>query len=98
MGLALMGKVPNLLHLLYNISANVLISMSGSGCRARTMISDFGLCKKITNGRMSFSRRSGGIPGTDGWIAPEVLKNLEKRSPVQSHRMVFKQFFSYIFI
>lgn len=46
--------------------ANVLLSVNGGGGRVRTMISDFGLCKKITNGRMSFSRRSGGIPGTEG--------------------------------
>jgi len=26
---------------------------------------------------MSFSRRSGGVPGTDGWIAPEVLRNAD---------------------
>lgn len=36
------------------------------------MISDFGLCKKLQLGRVSFSRRSG-ITGTDGWIAPEML-------------------------
>lgn len=38
----------------------------------RAMISDFGLCKKLKTGRMSFSRRSG-VAGTDGWIAPEML-------------------------
>lgn len=38
------------------------------------MISDFGLCKKLTAGRMSFSRRSGAA-GTEGWIAPEMLEN-----------------------
>lgn len=37
------------------------------------MISDFGLCKKLNYGRTSFSRRSG-ITGTEGWIAPEMLK------------------------
>ncbi|KAH7943234.1 hypothetical protein HPB52_006546 [Rhipicephalus sanguineus] len=36
------------------------------------MISDFGLCKKLSHGRLSFSRKSG-ITGTDGWIAPEML-------------------------
>ena len=36
------------------------------------MISDFGLCKKLAAGRMSFSRRSGAA-GTEGWIAPEML-------------------------
>jgi serine/threonine-protein kinase/endoribonuclease IRE1 len=38
----------------------------------RAMISDFGLCKKLKTGRISFSRRSG-VAGTDGWIAPEML-------------------------
>jgi len=42
------------------------------------MISDFGLCKKMTPGRNSFSKRSG-IAGTEGWIAPEMLK-LENRT------------------
>jgi len=58
--------------------ANVLLSVGPNGTQVKTLISDFGLCKKITNGRMSFSRRSGGIPGTDGWIAPEVIKNMSK--------------------
>eukprot|EP00095_Tigriopus_kingsejongensis_P001876 maker-scaffold70_size417918-snap-gene-2.12 protein:Tk01876 transcript:maker-scaffold70_size417918-snap-gene-2.12-mRNA-1 annotation:"hypothetical protein DAPPUDRAFT_305906" len=51
---------------------NVLISMPGSKGEIRAMISDFGLCKKLKMGRMSFSRRSG-VAGTDGWIAPEVM-------------------------
>ncbi|CAL8124111.1 unnamed protein product [Orchesella dallaii] len=55
--------------------ANVLLSEQHG--RVRTVISDFGLCKKLQNGRMSFSRRSGGVPGTDGWIAPEVLRNAD---------------------
>ena len=38
------------------------------------MISDFGLCKKLKIGRMSFSRRSG-VAGTEGWIAPEMMTN-----------------------
>lgn len=37
------------------------------------MISDFGLCKKLNYGKNSFSRRSG-VTGTEGWIAPEMLK------------------------
>lgn len=53
--------------------ANVLLGVGVSGGGVRTLISDFGLCKKIQNGRMSYSRRSGGVPGTDGWIAREVL-------------------------
>lgn len=44
------------------------------------MISDFGLCKKLAVGRHSFSRRSG-VPGTEGWIAPEVLSEDFKDNP-----------------
>uniref|UniRef100_A0A1A8FGK7 Serine/threonine-protein kinase/endoribonuclease IRE1 n=2 Tax=Nothobranchius TaxID=28779 RepID=A0A1A8FGK7_9TELE len=51
---------------------NILVSMPNAHGRVRAMISDFGLCKKLAVGRHSFSRRSG-VPGTEGWIAPEVL-------------------------
>merc|ERR1711892_1027830 len=51
---------------------NVLISTPGKKGDVRAMISDFGLCKKLKVGRMSFSRRSG-VAGTEGWIAPEML-------------------------
>lgn len=37
------------------------------------MISDFGLCKKLNKDKASLSRRSG-VTGTDGWIAPEMMK------------------------
>ncbi len=52
---------------------NVLISMPGRRGDVRAMISDFGLCKKLKVGRMSFSRRSG-VAGTEGWIAPEMME------------------------
>jgi serine/threonine-protein kinase/endoribonuclease IRE1 len=51
---------------------NVLISQPDSGGNVKALISDFGLCKKLTAGRISFSRRSGAA-GTEGWIAPEML-------------------------
>lgn len=51
---------------------NVLLSVPNAHGEVRAMISDFGLCKKLQKGRMSFSRRSG-VTGTDGWIAPEML-------------------------
>ena len=51
---------------------NVLISAPNRKGEVRAMISDFGLCKKLKVGRMSFSRRSG-VAGTEGWIAPEML-------------------------
>lgn len=51
---------------------NVLISMPDARGQVRAIISDFGLCKKLAVGRMSFSRRSGAA-GTEGWIAPEML-------------------------
>ena len=52
---------------------NVLISIPDGKGRVRAMISDFGLCKKLAAGRISFSRRSGAA-GTEGWIAPEMLE------------------------
>lgn len=52
---------------------NVLLSLPNVHGQVRAMISDFGLCKKLNTGRASFSRRSG-ITGTEGWIAPEMLK------------------------
>uniref|UniRef100_A0A224Z8L0 non-specific serine/threonine protein kinase n=1 Tax=Rhipicephalus zambeziensis TaxID=60191 RepID=A0A224Z8L0_9ACAR len=51
---------------------NVLISRRNAAGEAKAMISDFGLCKKLSHGRLSFSRKSG-VTGTDGWIAPEML-------------------------
>ncbi|XP_050421955.1 serine/threonine-protein kinase/endoribonuclease ire-1 [Adelges cooleyi] len=55
---------------------NVLLSVpsrgSGSFSSVRALISDFGLCKKLQGGKMSFSKRSG-VTGTDGWIAPEMF-------------------------
>lgn len=51
---------------------NVLLSTPGFRGEVRAMISDFGLCKKLQLGRVSFSQRSG-ITGTEGWIAPEIL-------------------------
>lgn len=51
---------------------NVLLSLPGINGQVRVMISDFGLCKKLNYGKMSFSRRSG-VTGTDGWIAPEMM-------------------------
>ncbi|KAJ6653925.1 hypothetical protein lerEdw1_007683 [Lerista edwardsae] len=62
---------------------NILISAPNSRGRIRAVISDFGLCKKLQGGRQSFSLRSG-IPGTEGWIAPEVLREDPKENPTQA--------------
>ncbi|XP_068434646.1 serine/threonine-protein kinase/endoribonuclease IRE1 isoform X1 [Clinocottus analis] len=59
---------------------NILVSMPNAHGRVRAMISDFGLCKKLAVGRHSFSRRSG-VPGTEGWIAPEILSEDCKDNP-----------------
>ncbi|XP_071387563.1 serine/threonine-protein kinase/endoribonuclease IRE1 [Centroberyx affinis] len=59
---------------------NILLSGPGALGRVRALISDFGLCKKIPDGRCSFSLRSG-IPGTEGWIAPEVLRDTPGNNP-----------------
>ncbi|XP_055853155.1 serine/threonine-protein kinase/endoribonuclease IRE1 [Episyrphus balteatus] len=52
---------------------NVLLSLPDVNNRVRVMISDFGLCKKLNFGKTSFSRRSG-VTGTEGWIAPEMMR------------------------
>ncbi|XP_072270164.1 serine/threonine-protein kinase/endoribonuclease IRE1 [Pyxicephalus adspersus] len=59
---------------------NILISMPNAHGKAKAIISDFGLCKKLAVGRHSFSRRSG-VPGTEGWIAPEMLSEDFKENP-----------------
>lgn len=59
---------------------NILLSGPSAAGRVRALISDFGLCKKIQDGRCSFSLRSG-IPGTEGWIAPEVLRETPGNKP-----------------
>lgn len=59
---------------------NILISAPNSHGQVRAVISDFGLCKKLQGGRQSFSLRSG-IPGTEGWIAPELLCEDSKENP-----------------
>ncbi|XP_061456275.1 serine/threonine-protein kinase/endoribonuclease IRE2 [Rhineura floridana] len=59
---------------------NILISAPNSHGQMRAVISDFGLCKKLQRGRRSFSLHSG-IPGTEGWIAPEVLREDPKQNP-----------------
>ncbi|XP_069762136.1 serine/threonine-protein kinase/endoribonuclease IRE1 isoform X3 [Narcine bancroftii] len=59
---------------------NILISLPNSHGNVRAVISDFGLCKKLSMGHQSFSLRSG-IPGTEGWIAPEVLREDPKDKP-----------------
>ncbi|GAB1607689.1 serine/threonine-protein kinase/endoribonuclease IRE1-like, partial [Argonauta hians] len=57
---------------------NVLLSVSGNQKEPTAMISDFGLCKKLTSGQSSQSHRSG-VTGTDGWIAPEVIACSDSR-------------------
>ncbi|XP_074052356.1 serine/threonine-protein kinase/endoribonuclease IRE2 isoform X7 [Macrotis lagotis] len=59
---------------------NILISGPDSQGRSRAVLSDFGLCKKLPAGRHTFSLCSG-IPGTEGWIAPELLQDEPPESP-----------------
>ncbi|XP_032252173.1 serine/threonine-protein kinase/endoribonuclease IRE2 isoform X2 [Phoca vitulina] len=64
--------------------ANVLIAgPDGPAGRGRVVLSDFGLCKKLPAGRCSFSLCSG-IPGTEGWMAPELLQLLPSDSPTSA--------------
>lgn len=51
----------------------MLLSLPDNNKYVRAMISDFGLCKKLNIGKASFSRRSG-VTGTEGWIAPEMIR------------------------
>ncbi|XP_022666362.1 serine/threonine-protein kinase/endoribonuclease IRE1-like isoform X2 [Varroa destructor] len=53
---------------------NLLISTATRTGQLKVMISDFGLCKKLSHDARSFSQRSG-VLGTAGWIAPEVLED-----------------------
>ncbi|XP_061425965.1 LOW QUALITY PROTEIN: serine/threonine-protein kinase/endoribonuclease IRE1-like [Lethenteron reissneri] len=62
---------------------NILISMPSALGRVRALISDFGLCKKLGAGRQSFSRRSG-TAGTEGWIAPEMLREDSTENPTSA--------------
>ncbi|XP_042096093.1 serine/threonine-protein kinase/endoribonuclease IRE2 isoform X5 [Ovis aries] len=62
---------------------NVLIAGPDSQGLGRVVLSDFGLCKKLPAGRCSFSLRSG-IPGTEGWMAPELLQVPPPDSPTRS--------------
>ncbi|XP_067316636.1 serine/threonine-protein kinase/endoribonuclease IRE2 [Anolis sagrei] len=59
---------------------NILVSSPDAHGRIRAVISDFGLCKKLQGGRQSFSLRSG-VPGTEGWIAPELLREDPTENP-----------------
>uniref|UniRef100_A0A4X2L2K0 non-specific serine/threonine protein kinase n=1 Tax=Vombatus ursinus TaxID=29139 RepID=A0A4X2L2K0_VOMUR len=59
---------------------NILITGPDSQGRSRAVLSDFGLCKKLPAGRHTFSLCSG-IPGTEGWIAPELLQDEPPESP-----------------
>uniref|UniRef100_A0A8D2E0S9 Serine/threonine-protein kinase/endoribonuclease IRE2 n=1 Tax=Sciurus vulgaris TaxID=55149 RepID=A0A8D2E0S9_SCIVU len=59
---------------------NILLAGPDSQGQGRVVLSDFGLCKKLPAGHRSFSLRSG-IPGTEGWMAPELLQLLLPHSP-----------------
>ncbi|CAM6031442.1 unnamed protein product, partial [Sphagnum compactum] len=65
---------------------NVLLSLPDGSNRVRAMISDFGLCKKLNLGKTSFSRRSG-VTGTEGWIAPEMIRGQRTTTSVDIFSM-----------
>uniref|UniRef100_A0A2K6TP24 non-specific serine/threonine protein kinase n=1 Tax=Saimiri boliviensis boliviensis TaxID=39432 RepID=A0A2K6TP24_SAIBB len=62
---------------------NILITGPDSQGLGRVVLSDFGLCKKLPAGCCSFSLHSG-IPGTEGWMAPELLQLLPPDSPTSA--------------
>ncbi|KAL7015844.1 hypothetical protein ACKWTF_016695 [Chironomus riparius] len=69
---------------------NILITLPDVRNDVRAMISDFGLSKRIDNGVVSATNRAG-VAGTDGWIAPELLKDdkLTKAADIFSLGCVF---------
>uniref|UniRef100_A0A3B5AWJ2 non-specific serine/threonine protein kinase n=1 Tax=Stegastes partitus TaxID=144197 RepID=A0A3B5AWJ2_9TELE len=67
---------------------NILLSGPSALGQVQALVSDFGLCKKIPNGRRSFSLHSG-TPGTEGWNAPEVLRDTPGTKPGGSAVDVF---------
>jgi len=73
---------------------NVLISYPNSNGFRRAMISDFGLCKKlsITGSVHSLSKRSRGVAGTEGWIAPEVLIDTYVKTDAEIEMKDLKRF------
>lgn len=56
---------------------NVLLSFPGLNGEIRSMISDFGLCRRLPLGKVSITTMSG-LTGTEGWIAPEALNDSTK--------------------
>ncbi|XP_006867297.1 PREDICTED: serine/threonine-protein kinase/endoribonuclease IRE2 [Chrysochloris asiatica] len=62
---------------------NILITEPDTQGRGRVVLSDFGLCKKLPAGHQSFSLQSG-IPGTEGWMAPELLQLRPPDSPTSA--------------
>lgn len=57
---------------------NILVNMDKDG-RARLLVSDFGLCKKLEGGQSSFGATTGRAAGTSGWRAPELLLDDDAR-------------------
>ncbi|OAQ96938.1 hypothetical protein LLEC1_03624 [Akanthomyces lecanii] len=57
---------------------NILINMMKDG-KARLLVSDFGLCKKLEGGQSSFGATTGRAAGTSGWRAPELLLDEDAR-------------------
>ena len=51
---------------------NILVNMGKDG-KARVLVSDFGLCKKLEGGQSSFGATTAHAAGTSGWRAPELL-------------------------
>lgn len=52
---------------------NILIACGQD--KPRVLISDFGLCRKMTDGQESYNKTANALTagGTSGWRAPEVI-------------------------
>ncbi|XP_052869117.1 uncharacterized protein LOC128274834 [Anopheles cruzii] len=60
---------------------NILLSLPDNRGCVLVKISDFGLSKKLNNGKESFSQNSG-VTGTYGWQAPEMQPDLRATTSV----------------
>ena len=71
---------------------NILICISnadgGEPCGYRMVISDFGFSRKLESGETSFEPTVGGVEGTPGWMAPEILHGKVGTTTVEGVQML----------
>jgi len=62
---------------------NILLKIDSGNKEVIVKISDFGICKILTDGRSYQTMTSGSGLGSEGWMAPEILRFLEMRQAVK---------------